>query len=96
NVVPVIDIARRFQIGATDMVENSRVVIVENKDETVGFLAEGVSTVSRFESVAIQPPPPLTAGISSEFLEGVVRVQDRFLIFLDLERILSYEMTTLE
>lgn len=89
NVVPVIDIARRFDTGQTNVAADSRVVIVENDEEAVGILAESVSKVARFRSGDMQPPPPLVAGIAAEFLEGVVRMPNRFLIFLNLERTLG-------
>ncbi len=93
NVVPVIDIACRFDIGETNLAANSRIIVVENEDEPVGFLAEGVSKVARFRAADMQPPPPLVAGIAAEFLEGVVRMPGRFLIFLNLERTLSDDHT---
>lgn len=91
NVVPVIDIACRFDTGETNLAAKSRIIVVENEDESVGFLVEGVSKVARFKAADMQPPPPLVAGIAAEFLEGVVRMPDRFLIFLNLERTLSYD-----
>lgn len=89
NVVPVIDIARRFGTGETNIGAGSRIVVVETEEESVGFLVDGVSKVARFRAIDMQEPPPLVAGIAAEFLEGVVRLPDRFLIFLNLERTLS-------
>jgi purine-binding chemotaxis protein CheW len=89
NVVPVIDIARRFDTGETRIAADSRIVVVEEEDEAVGILAESVSKVARFHPGDMQPPPPLVAGIAAEFLEGVVRLPNRFLIFLNLERTLA-------
>jgi purine-binding chemotaxis protein CheW len=89
NVVPVIDIARRFDTGETRIAADSRIVVVEEEDEAVGILAESVSKLTRFHHGDMQPPPPLVAGIAAEFLEGVVRLPNRFLIFLNLERTLA-------
>ena len=91
NVIPVIDVARRFEIGATQIGAAARVVVVEAEDEAVGLLAEGVSKVTRFRSSDLQPPPPLVAGIAAEFLDGIVRLRDRFVIFLNLARTLDDE-----
>ncbi len=89
NVIPVIDIARRFEIGETRVGADSRVVVVEVENEVVGLLAKSVSKVTRFNHSDIQPPPPLVAGIAAEYLDGVVRLPDRFLIFLDLVKTLA-------
>lgn len=89
NVIPVVDVARRFNIGQTAISANSRIVVVDTEDEVIGLLAEEVSKVTRLNSSDIQPPPPLVAGIEAEYLEGVVHLQDRFLIFLDLKNTLA-------
>lgn len=89
NVIPVLDVALRFGIGETSIGPRSKVVVVESADETVGLLAESVSSVIRLSRSAMQPPPPLVAGIGAQYLEGVVRLADRFLVFLNLERTLA-------
>ncbi len=89
NVIPVIDIARRFGIGETGLGANARIVVVESEDETVGLIAEGVSKVARFANSDMQPPPPLVAGVAAEYLEWVVRTANRFLVFLNLEKNLN-------
>ena len=89
NVVPVLDIARRFGIGETRLDDDARVVVVESGDQVVGILAESVSKVTRFARTDVQPPPPLASGVSAEFIDGIVRAAGRFLVFLNLERVLD-------
>ncbi|MCK5690537.1 purine-binding chemotaxis protein CheW [Myxococcota bacterium] len=89
NIIPVIDLAKRFKIGETVLEIASRVVVVESNGEVLGLLVEKVSKVARFKRSELQPPPPLVGGISSEYLEGVVRVPGRFLVFLNLDRTLA-------
>jgi purine-binding chemotaxis protein CheW len=89
NVVPVFDLARRFELGETQPSRTARIVVVEHNDETVGFWAESVSKVLHLKEGDLQPPPLLVAGIAAEFIEGIVRVAHRFLIFLDLARTLA-------
>jgi len=93
NVIPVIDIARRFKIGETKIGPGSRVVVIDMADEAIGLLAESVSKVASFSASQIQPPPPLVAGIAAEYLQGVVRLRNRFLIFLDLQKTLGEDDT---
>jgi purine-binding chemotaxis protein CheW len=89
NVIPVIDIAQRFGIGETVLGADSRIVAVEVNDEVVGLAAESVSKVIRLAEAAINPPPALVSGISAEYLEGVARLPDRFMIFMDLQKVLA-------
>ncbi len=89
NIVPVIDIASRFEIGTTTLTSKSRLAVVEEKGEVAGLLAQEVSKVTRISRSDLQPPPPLVAGIAAEYLDGVVRLPDRFLIFLNLTKTLA-------
>lgn len=91
NVVPVLDMARRFGIGSTRVGDAARIVVVDGDDEVVGLLAESVGRVVKLHEDAIQPPPGLLAGIAAEYLRGVVRTDDRFLIFLNLAASLRAE-----
>jgi purine-binding chemotaxis protein CheW len=89
NVIPVFDLARRFEIGETDFSESSRVVVVEYNGEAIGLAAEGVSNVTKLARNSVRPPPPLVSGIAAEYLNGVAKLPNRFLIFLNLPRVLS-------
>lgn len=91
NVIPVIDIAKRFSIGRTNITRGGRIVVVEVGGEIVGLAAEVVSNVTRLPQDSIKPPPPLVAGIAADYLEGVARMPGRFLIFLNLARVLETE-----
>jgi purine-binding chemotaxis protein CheW len=89
NVIPVIDLALRFGIGETVLGADSRIVAVDVNDELVGIAAESVSKVTRLDEAAINPPPALVSGISAEYLEGVARLSDRFMIFMNLQKVLA-------
>ena len=89
NVIPVIDLARRLGIGHTELTELSRIVAVEVENELVGILAERVSKVSKLLESQIKPPPPLVSGISGEYLDGVSKLDNRFLIFVNISRTLA-------
>jgi purine-binding chemotaxis protein CheW len=48
-----------------------------------------VKEVIRVEKTVIEPPPELTTSINSSYITGVAKLQDRLLILLDLDRVLS-------
>lgn len=96
NVIPVFDIASRFEIGQTDFSVGSRVVVVEHGGEAVGLAAEAVSNVTKLPKGSVKPPPPLVSGIAAEYLAGVAKLPNRFLIFLNIGRVLSNPAAKLE
>ena len=56
---------------------------------TVGFLVDRVQEVIRVERSIIEPPPELVTSINTRYITGVAKLDDRLLILLDLERVLT-------
>ena len=69
--------------------KNTRIVVVELGDKVVGFLVDSVSEVLRVPEDLVEPPPPIVGGIDREYLDGVVKLEDRLLILLDLKKLLG-------
>ncbi|MCL5268226.1 MAG: chemotaxis protein CheW [Bacteroidetes bacterium] len=91
KIVPVIDLRRRFGIEKRERDNETRIIVVELTDKVVGFLVDKVKEVIRVEKSIIEPPPELTTSISSNYITGVAKLQDRLLILLDLDKVLSGE-----
>ncbi len=91
KIVPVIDLRKRFGIGRKERDNETRIIVVELVDKVVGFLVDKVKEVIRVEKSIIEPPPELTTSISANYITGVAKLQDRLLILLDLDRVLSSE-----
>lgn len=91
NVIPVIDLHKRFGLGAFQPTQESRIIIVTVRDITLGIMVDSVSEVITLEEAAITPPPPLVAGIEASFVQGIGKLGDRLLILLNMDRILGLE-----
>ena len=55
----------------------------------MGFVVDAVSEVLRIPASTVEPPPPVVAGVDSDYISGVGKLQDRLLIMLDLDKLLS-------
>lgn len=91
KIVPVIDLRRRFGIEKKVHDNETRIIVVELPDKVVGFLVDKVKEVIRVEKSVIEPPPELTTNINANYITGVAKLQDRLLILLDLDKVLSSE-----
>jgi purine-binding chemotaxis protein CheW len=91
RVIPVLDLRKRFALAQGARDRNSRIVVVEVDNRTVGMIVDGVSEVLQINRGDIEPPPPLGARVKTEFIEGMGKVGDRLMILLDIDRILSTE-----
>lgn len=91
RIVTVVDLRRRFHLERREPDKDTRIIVVELGKRTVGFLTDAVKEVLRVHPSTIEPPPELTLGIDAAYIQGVAKLQDRLLILLDLEKVLSTE-----
>lgn len=89
KVIPVIDLRKRFDMAATDEDDRTRVIVMDLHDRVVGYVVDSVREVLRIEASAIEPPPEVVSGIGSEYIKGMGRLDDRLLILLDLDSLLT-------
>lgn len=93
SVVPVIDLGARFQMAPGEVGNRTCVVIVEVEREnelgTMGLMVDAVSEVVEIAARDIEPPPPFGAGIRLDFIRGMAKMERKFVMLLDIEKILS-------
>ncbi|MGA9120473.1 MAG: chemotaxis protein CheW [Bacteroidota bacterium] len=93
KVIPIIDLRRRFGMERKEHDKNTRIVVVELSGKVVGFVVDAVSEVLRIPKSVTEPPPSIAAGIEAAYMTAVGKLEDRLLILLDLEKVLSSEDT---
>lgn len=91
NVIPIIDLRRRFGLMPKPEDKDTRIIVIELSGIIVGFVVDAVSEVLRIPAGTVEPPPPVVAGVESDYISGVGKLKDRLLIMLDLDKILSSE-----
>ena len=91
KVIPIIDLRRRFGLISKEHDKHTRIIVIEINNMIVGFVVDSVSEVLRIPASTVEPPPPVVAGLESEYISGVGKLQDRLLILLDLDKLLSSE-----
>lgn len=88
RIIPVIDLRKRFQLKVTDHSEDTRIIIIDVKGQTVGIMVDGVSEVVRMPGANVEPPPPAFI-LDAKYIDGVGKLDDRLLILLDIDNILT-------
>lgn len=95
SVVPVVDLLARFGQGATEPKRRTCVVIVEVETEDglqqLGILVDAVNEVLEIPATDVEPPPSFGVRIRNEFISGMGKVGERFVILLDVARTLSLD-----
>ncbi|MDE3075245.1 MAG: chemotaxis protein CheW [Chloroflexota bacterium] len=89
RVIPVIDLRKRFGTESRDDPRMRRIIVVEQGDKLVGMIVDGVDEVLTVPATAIEAPDEMVVSVDSQFLAGIVRLQDRLIILLDHDQVLS-------
>ena len=98
SVVPVVDLRLKFGMSATESSVNTCIIITEVQVdcETVvlGARADAVQEVLDLDANSIVPPPRIGTKLRTEFIKGMGRQNDRFIIILDVDKVFSPEELT--
>ncbi|QGY41253.1 chemotaxis protein CheW [Pseudodesulfovibrio cashew] len=91
KVIPIVDMRSRFGLESKEHDKYTRIIVIEIEMIVVGFVVDSVSEVLRIPANSVQPPPPVVAGMDSDYIDGVGKLEDRLLILLDLDKLLDNE-----
>lgn len=95
SVVPVVDMKLKFGMKETEKTVNTCIVVLEVviDDETtiVGALADSVQEVVELDPAQIEPPPRIGMKLSIDFIRGMGKLNDEFVIILDTDKVFSFE-----
>jgi len=98
SVVPVVDMRLKFGMAKTEQTVNTCIIIAEielDGDTTVlGALADSVQEVVELDQDQIEPPPKIGTRLKTEFIRGMGRQDERFIILLDIDKIFSTDELT--
>jgi purine-binding chemotaxis protein CheW len=100
QVVPVVDLAARLGIGTAQVGRRSSIIIIEasrlhtpdgGEAQDIGILVDSVNAVIQLGAEDIEPPPAFGASVSTEYIKGMVKQDNDFMILLDIRTTLSPE-----
>ncbi|MBP7652175.1 chemotaxis protein CheW [Candidatus Dependentiae bacterium] len=89
KVVPVVDLKKKFSIKYQENPKDIRFIVVEIEKKVIGFQVDKVKEVISIPLNLIDPTPSIVSGISQNYIEGVARINDRLIILLNIEKLLS-------
>jgi purine-binding chemotaxis protein CheW len=93
NVVPVVDMRLKFGLSLTEKTVNTCVIItevlVDGERTIVGAMADSVQEVLDMGPEQIEPPPRIGANLNTDFLVGMGKHNDRFIMILNIDMLFS-------
>jgi len=95
KVVPVVDLRLCFEMSKTEKTVNTCIVVmemlVEGEATVIGALADSVEEVIDLEPEQIQPAPRIGTQIRTDFIKGMGKHDEQFVVILDIDRVFSAE-----
>lgn len=98
-VLPLIDTRIKFDMGETNYTTNTCILVLDidmaGESVHVGALVDSVQEVIEIDDASIQPPPSIGSKYKSEFIEGMAKINDEFIMLLNMDLIFSTDELSL-
>ncbi|WP_432664124.1 chemotaxis protein CheW [Wukongibacter baidiensis] len=91
EIIPIVNLKKRFGIENDEIDSDTRIIVINLNGRNVGFVVDEASQVLRINNDDIDPAPEIIAGVDRQYINGVGKVEDKIIILLDLEKILTDE-----
>jgi purine-binding chemotaxis protein CheW len=89
NIVPVIDLRRRF--GLKPSGKKERIIMVRYGKEKIGFLVDDIKEILSLSPEEIRTPPSIFKGFKTEYLTGLGKHAESIIILLNIDNLLTSE-----
>lgn len=90
-IVPIVDLRIKFAQSDISYNDNTVVIVLNLQQRVVGIVVDGVSDVLSLSAEQIRPAPQFAVTLATEYLTGLGSLEDRMLILVDIERLLTSE-----
>ena len=90
EIIPVISLHKRFrieQLKVEDDEEQGGFIILNMDGIKTGIIIDRIARVVQVKSDEVKPPPQMLSGIGSEYIHGVIRQENGYLIVLDIRKL---------
>lgn len=91
RVISVIDLCKRLNISDTDIKKDPKIIITKQNENSIGMIVDMVLEVIDISDSEIDNTPDIVKDISNKYVKGIIKLDDRIIIFLDTEKLLSKE-----
>ena len=89
KVIPVVNLRKKFHFEDKPTDDTSRIIIMEIQGITNGLIVDSVSEVLRIPANSVEPAPPMSAELQSQFIKGIAKLENRLIILIDLDNLLG-------
>lgn len=91
EILPIICLAKKFNITYSGRVEDKKIIVAKYKDKKIGIIVDQVSEVKDIKQEEIEAAPEVVSNISKRYIKGLIKLNNKIIILLNLGAILTEE-----
>lgn len=91
KILPIISLSEKFNFGEDKETESRKIIIVKREDKKFGIIVENVYEVRDVNSDLVEVAPPITTKVERKYINGLIKLEDKIVILLNLDKILSLD-----
>ena len=91
SILPIISLSRKFRFGEDKVNDNRKIIVVKRDEKKFGVIVENVYEVRDVDNDLIESAPAITGSLERKYISGLIKLEDKIVILLDLKKILSLE-----
>jgi len=91
NILTVMSLAKRFNLCESDKKDEAKIIVTKQAENKIGIIVDVVSEVRDVNEKNIELPPDIVAGIAQRYIKGLIKIDGKIIIFLNLGLILTEE-----
>lgn len=85
NAIPVVNLRTLFGLEKIEYNLKTRVIVIMHNNRTIGLIADSAKEYTHLDTEKIQPPPDFMKGTSSDWLEGIYRIEQRIILIFNAD-----------
>lgn len=89
EIIPIVDLRKRF--GIEDIKGKGRIVVIRFGKEKIGLYVDDIKEIVNLDPSEISAPPSIFKGLKTEYMTGIGQKDERIIVILNLDRILTTE-----
>ncbi len=93
EIIPVVSLHKRFRLKMMEITEDDEeqggFIILNIDGNKIGIIIDKINRVVTVKQDEVKPPPQMLSGIGSEYIQGVIRQENGYLVMLDIRRLFN-------
>ncbi|MBU3142362.1 chemotaxis protein CheW [Clostridium sp. CF012] len=91
KILPVIALSKRFNLPLTEIQEGCKIIVAKQNHSKIGIIVDFVSEVRDVLIESLEDSPEIISGVSKRYIKGLIKIDGRIIIYLNLSDILTEE-----